>query len=321
MYYTQSMQETPGTWENNQTQQTPLNTLSHQRRRLPNRFIVTGIIILVFLFCFFYFHKAQNKDNIQSMNTPQQDITGNPTPTGQIKHWVIAAYVTYELKTDTNGSQFVQSLNNPSTYEIFDRNLKKPDLLPKATHVASFQSYQAIQTAFADHKIASLIKVILYDNERWPGTPLREQEQPFTYVPLAEKLVHQHGLLFMNTPAADLNTTLEGNKLYNNYDGYIHLQLGTLAKYTDIFEIQAQRAGSVAKYITFANKAMAQARRANSEAVILLGITTSVSTSQELIDEIHATEQITDGYWINVIGGNTGAAIAIPVIKALQSDK
>jgi hypothetical protein len=162
--------------------------------------------------------------------------------------------------------------------------------------------------------------VILYDNEAWPGTPLIEQQKPFTYVPLAEQLVHQHGLLFMNTPAADLKSVLDPIAS-DNYTGYLQTKLATLSKYTDIFEIQAQNTQTVSKYISFATQAMKQARDANSHAIILLGITakTGGPTSQELIQEIQSTNGLTDGYWFNVIGGTTGVNVALPVIQILNS--
>jgi hypothetical protein len=44
--------------------------------------------------------------------------------------------------------------------------------------------------------IAHVVITQEFDDEHWSGTPLQEQQNPFTYVQLAEKLVHSHGLLF-----------------------------------------------------------------------------------------------------------------------------
>jgi hypothetical protein len=233
----------------------------------------------------------------------------------RVKHWLIEEYAAIELSRTPAGMDFVRALDNPSTYEILTRHAG-PDLLSKATHVADFDSYAAIQAAFATHAIPSDVRAILYDDERWPGTPLREQLQPFAFVRQAAVLVHEHGLAFISTPAPDLNTTLNPGHP-GNYSGYLQERLAALAADADIFDIQAQHAGTVSSYIAFAKAAVAQARSANRRAVILLGITTNGETPQDLISEIAGTRAISDGYWFNIIGGNSGVKTAVPVIRAL----
>jgi hypothetical protein len=232
-----------------------------------------------------------------------------------VRHWVIAEYAATELSRTTVGAKFVRALNNPSTYEILSRH-PGHDLLPRATHVRDFDSYQAIRAAFSQGTIPAGVKGILYDNERWPGTPLIEQQHPFTYVEQAAALVHRHGLIFISTPAADLNTTLNPSH-HGNYSGYLQEKLGTLARYADVFDVQAQHAGPVASYIAFAKAAAAQARDANPRAVVVLGITTNGETPQELTAEVDGTRTIAAGYWFNIIGGSRGVTTAVPVLKAL----
>jgi hypothetical protein len=235
-----------------------------------------------------------------------------------VKHWIIGNDVANELHVSHVGSKFIQSINIPSTYQNGFSKQGSVDLLPNATHIKIFQSYQAIKSALDNNSIPPDIKVIGYDNEHWSGTPVVEQQQPFTYVPLAEQIVHQHGLLFMNCPAADLKGVLDPSAP-DNYTGYLDEKLATLSQYTDIFEIQAQNTRSVSQYISFAQQAMAQARTANSKGIILLGITakTGGPTSDELVQEIQGTNDITDGYWFNIIGGSSGVTIALPVIQTL----
>jgi hypothetical protein len=246
---------------------------------------------------------------------PSPQAAGMTASAPRVKHWLIEEYAAIELSKTPAGMDFVRALDNPSTYEILTRHTG-PDLLPKATHVEDFDSYAAIQAAFAAHAIPSDVKAILYDDERWPGTPVREQLQPFAYVRQAAALVHEHDLAFINTPAPDLNTTLNpGHR--GNYSGYLQERLASLAAYSDIFDIQAQHAGAVPSYIEFAKAAAAQARAANRQAIILLGITTNGETSQDLISEIAGTRAIADGYWFNIIGGNSGVKTAVPVIQAL----
>jgi hypothetical protein len=254
---------------------------------------------------------------VSNGHTTAQDQQRNAQPVaGSAPHILITEYAVRELDKVPADVPFVQSLNAPSTYELISLH-QGNDLLPNATHLVSFESYQAIANAFKQKAIPADARVVLYDNERWLGTPVVEQQQPFGYVQKAAELVHQHGLLFANSPAPDLNTTLAGNKQYNNYNGYLHLHLATLAKYADIFDIQAQRSGSVSAYVSFANAAYAQARAVNKTAVILLGVTTADNqTSQDIIDDIRQTRGMVDGYWLNVING---PSVLNPVIQKWPS--
>ncbi|HEX8932515.1 MAG TPA: hypothetical protein VF810_05130 [Patescibacteria group bacterium] len=309
--------------------------IPQQALKIPNRkkrliqisSILIILLILLGSIIFYYFYKPANTHtNIQTTdsNTQPEQITSVTSPTKpSIKHWLISENAADGLLTTPGGANFINAINTPNTYEIVHG--KKTDPLPNATHVLSFPSYQKIQDAFTNNQIPANIKVILYDNEIWPETPVNEQQQPFTYVPLAENVVHSHGLLFMNAPAADLKRALDP-AASNNYAGYLQMKLATLAKYTDIFEIQAQNNPTVTEYVSFSQQALAQARGANSNAILLLGITakTTGPTSQELIQEIQQTKNITDGYWFNIIGDeknnlSSGINIALPVIQALSS--
>jgi hypothetical protein len=234
------------------------------------------------------------------------------------RHWLIEEYAPSELSGTAVGNRLIQSINNPSTYEILSAHSGR-DLLPKATHVMTFDSYQSMRSAFLKHTVPKEVKAVLYDNEHWAGTPTIEQRHPFTYVPLAEQLAHAHGLLFMNAPAPDLNTPIEGNRHYNNYSGYIHLRLATLAIYSDIFDIQGQRSGNVSSYVSFTKHAIEQAKHAKDSVTVFCGITTAVSTSQEISREIRATENVCNGYWLNIIGGTRGVATVLPVLQEIIS--
>ncbi|HEV2403088.1 MAG TPA: hypothetical protein VGS08_02710 [Candidatus Saccharimonadales bacterium] len=235
-------------------------------------------------------------------------------------HWLIAISAAQNLVNSggSTGANFIQSINSSSTYEIEPQNSTSSDPLPNATHVMTFQSYQDMQTAFASSHVPSNVQIILYDNEAWTGTPAVEQMQPFTYVPQAEQLAHAKGKLFMNSPAADLTSVLDPSAS-DNYTGYLQEKLATLSQYTDIFEIQAQNEPTVAGFQSFATQAVAEARTANPHALVLLGITAKQNgpSPQNLINEVTATKSITDGYWLNIPGGDV--SVALPLLAAWPS--
>lgn len=222
--------------------------------------------------------------------------------------------------SSANGAAFVSSLNKPETFEVIRAGRAGSDLLPAATHVESFKSYAAIKKAFADGAVPADVRVVQYDDEHWLGTPLTEQREPFTYVQLAEELVHRHHLLFMDTPGADLKEVLDPGAA-NQYSGYLADRLAGLAKFADVFEIQAQNATSVSQYLSFAAQAVQQARQANDKAVILLGVTAKGGgqSSSGIVSEITGTVSIADGYWLNIPGtshgSRSGVSVALPVIQ------
>jgi hypothetical protein len=232
-----------------------------------------------------------------------------------VRHWLIEEYAAAELSRTPVGARFVRGIDKPSTYEILTQHVG-PDVLPKAINVDDFDSYPAISAAFSQGAIPAGVRGILYDDERWPGTPLIEQQHPFSYAGQAAALVHEHGLLFISTPAPDLNTSVNPAH-HGNYSGYLQEKLGRLAQHADIFDVQAQHAATVAGYISFAKAAAAQARKANPHAVVLLGITTNGETSQDLIAEVDGTRTVADGYWLNVIGGSAGVSTALPLLASL----
>lgn len=127
-------------------------------------------------------------------STAPSEVLAAPT----VRHWVIEEYAAAELSRTPVGARFVRGIDNPSTYEIFTRHVG-PDMLPKTVHVEDFDSCQAISAAFSQGAIPAGVRGILYDDERWPGTPLIEQQHPFSYVRQAAALVHEHGLLFIST--------------------------------------------------------------------------------------------------------------------------
>lgn len=244
-----------------------------------------------------------------------------PPQSQPIAHVMITEDAADALATSGgNGAAFVRSLNKPGTFEVVHVGRSESDQLPAATHVESFKSYTAIQNAFANGTIPSDVRVIQYDDEHWTGTPMNEQQHPFTYVALAEQLVHRHGLLFMDTPGADLKEVLDPNAA-NQYSAYLSEQLPDLARYTDVFEIQAQNATSVSQYLSFATQAAQRAKQANGKAIILLGVTAKHGgqSSSAIDSEIAETVKIADGYWFNIpstsAGSMSGVSVAMPVIQ------
>lgn len=218
--------------------------------------------------------------------------------------------------------------DNPQTFVIIkSSDAGKDPLLPSATYVMSFANYQQLVTAISAGSIPSYVKLVLYDNERWPATPATQQQQPFTYEAEADTLAHQHGLGLIFTPAANLSMVLSPS--YSNatkYDGYTSLGIASqAAPHTDVLEIQAQQDEANGGFNGFVSTAVSQAQAANPHALILVGLTTiaphQVVTPQVLLNDYDATRPLVSGYWLNVPGGHgvgpRDPQIAVAFLQAL----
>ncbi len=140
----------------------------------------------------------------------------------------------------------------------------------------SFSNYEQMMASISSGSIPSYVKLLLYDDEKWPATPVAQQQQPFTYEAEAETLAHQHGLGFVFTPAVNLSTVL--STAYSNatkYDGYTSLGIASQgAAHADVLEIQSQQDEGTSGFNSFVSSTVSQAKAANPCALVMAGLTT-----------------------------------------------
>ena len=106
-------------------------------------------------------------------------------------------------------------LDNTRPFVMTGRNVP---VIPPGWHAvpfASFPNFGGIRNALGLGRFGPQVNGIMYDYERWPFTPEREQRNPVDYVKQAADLVHAHGLLFLTAPAVNLVAALapEGRKV------------------------------------------------------------------------------------------------------------
>ena len=165
---------------------------------------------------------------------------GNVAP-----YWLLESFsVSALLQAGLSPVLLQHFFNNTRTFVIVKAaDPAKNPSLPNANYVMSFANYQQLARAITTGSIPAYIKLVLYDNERWPATPATQQQQPFAYEAEAEALAHQHGLGLIFTPAANLSMVLSSS--YTNatkYEGYTSLGIASqAAPHTDVLEIQAQQ--------------------------------------------------------------------------------
>jgi hypothetical protein len=188
-------------------------------------------------------------------------------------------------------------LNTPDTWVAGH----SPYAPPLAMHMASASSLQGMARAMK----ADDSDVVL-DVERWPLTPVGEQQHPVRTYRLASELAASHWESLIATPAFDLVKAVEPNYRGRIYPEFIRLDLaGRIAPYAQVYEIQAQGIEqNTAQYRLLVNTIAHQVRAVNPKVIILAGLSTNPSgkvvRADSLIQDVRDTQSIVQGYWLNI---------------------
>ncbi len=172
---------------------------------------------------------------------------------------------------------------------------------PVGLPTAAYGSYTKIRAAFVAGTLPGRYRAVIYDNERWAHTPVTEQRHPIYYERLVAGLLHQHGLIYIATPAPDLMWAT--GRPRDSYATYIADDMvGHTARYADILDIQGQvRETNLREFVSFVRTAVRQSRAANPHIKVIIGLRTNPG-GQELFDAYRAVAGLADGYWLNVNG-------------------
>lgn len=240
---------------------------------------------------------------------PQAGVANGP-------RWLLEDYdISVLLDAGLSSTLLKEYFDNPATFLIIKPGHPADDaMLPNATRVASFASFRQMQRSVDAGSLPTGCRYLLYDNESWSATPRNEQQDPSSYAQEAEQLAHARGLGFIFTPAADLVPLLDSS--YNSrtrFAGYLQLGMAGWARYSDVFDIQAQQFETDPGFAQFVETATSQAKQANPSVVVMVGLTTAVPsgtvTVQDMLDAYRAASGLAAGYWLNIPGGQaTGGA-------------
>jgi hypothetical protein len=176
--------------------------------------------------------------------------------------------------------------------------------------VADFKSYAGLSAAIAGHRIPPGVHWVMYDNERWPATPVGEQHDPARYEAMFAALAHQHGYRVILAPSQDLALGFGASRLPRGtpaWRRYLSMRLPAVsARAADIYEIQAQayelpQFRSQDLYLRVVKAAVAQAKAASPHVTIFAGLSTNrvVSTPDMRHDYLRARGLVA-GFWLNI---------------------
>jgi len=209
-------------------------------------------------------------------------------------------------------------ITGQSTYSIIDPGSSPPP--PDGqTPIARYRSFEQMQSDITATPpvISSQFSWLLYDPEadspNFTGTPLSEQQDPFTALRHAAQFAHSKNYRILSAPGRDLANTCTTNKKQpgETLDGwYLRTQIAATAAYADFIDIQAQ-ADTVPTqtYHDFYSQARTQARdpsTGNPYVITFAGISTGYGTASDMVAAIHSVTA--GGVWLNVPDGDIAKA-------------
>ena len=221
--------------------------------------------------------------------------------------WIISSAAIGLLRTGGLSNRDIDELfDNPQTFVIETGSARAGTTLPRAVPVETVTSYVALKKILTSGTLPPGTKGILFDEEDWRFTPSGEIDHPIRYAARAQALAHRYGLTFIFTPGTDLVDAVAGSPSGTDpFQRYLTLGLASQgARVSDVFEIQAQQAEATPDFLPFAATATAQARAANPDARVLLGMGTEPGgrpvTIRDLLADYRMTRPLVDGYWFNI---------------------
>ncbi len=224
------------------------------------------------------------------------------------------------LDMDAAGAspKLLSFVNQPQN--LVSTPLDEAQPLINATRIQVFNSYAGIAQAIADHTIAANTKAVVYDNERFTGTPAAELEDPVRYCKMTAKLLHQNGLKYIASPGFDLSGRRPANGEW--FQQFVRAGLMNCARYADYLDIQDQLIQGTTTYARDARQAVALLHQINPRAKLLMGLSTSPSgrldTPGQLWRAYQDTRQFVNGYWLNVprnVRGHSRPSVALQFLQ------
>ena len=232
----------------------------------------------------------------------------------RILAFMLLDHAVLDMRAAGASPKLLDFMNQPQN--LVSTPVGKPRPLPHATRIQVFNSYARIAQAIANHGIAANTKAVVYDNERFTGTPAAELEDPVRYCKLTAKLLHQNGLKYIASPGFDLSGRRPANGQW--FRQFVRAGLMKCARHANYLDVQDQLKQGTTTYTRDAHEAAAVLHRINPRAKLLMGLSTSPSgrlaTAGQLWRAYQDTSRFVNGYWLNVprnVSGHSRPFVAL----------
>jgi hypothetical protein len=199
---------------------------------------------------------------------------------------------------------------------------------PPGEPVARYRSFAQFRADLEPYPTGSAIgyRWVLYDPEAdtkdFTGTPLAEQQDPWTWLPRFGQYAHARGYRVIAAPARDLGNvagTAEPKEAGETLtDWYVRTTLAAeAASHADIVSIQSQAlTEDTAAYSNFVRYVSAmQAKVANPYVKVFAGVSTRYGTAAQMAAAAKSVH--VDGFWLNVPGPDPDIGKAVKFLQLM----
>ncbi|MDE2106090.1 MAG: hypothetical protein KGL39_53200 [Patescibacteria group bacterium] len=236
----------------------------------------------------------------KKVNAPQAAPTALP---GASKIWMISSSAYGLLSSSTSGQALAQKFfdSSRSIIVVGSRNTQSYGGASLAFYFTGFADFKA-KTSIA---ATSGAEYAVFDDENWKYTPPAEQKNTDLYFQKFSNLAQQYGLKVIASPSPDLANALPRKTSYLYSDYLSDTIAGSAAKWSDVFDIQAQGLQSdPQKYASFVAAVAQQVKKINPGIEVIASLSTNPSSHaispQTLLDDVRLTAGTVDGYWLNI---------------------
>jgi hypothetical protein len=185
---------------------------------------------------------------------------------------------------------------------------------------AVFKSYAAFARALAAGTLPRTVHAVLYDPEKWPGTPLAEQRDPRAYMVRFSQLARAHDLAPILAPARDLvlvpGAACAKRRGENLSRAYIRCRLATGDAGAAVFVVQSQLDElTVPAFRHLLAVAAQQARTVNPHVAVVAQLATApdglVAAAGQLVAAARSVAGMVQGFSLNARTSDLQAAASV----------
>jgi hypothetical protein len=234
-------------------------------------------------------------------------VTGPATASAATQNWIATGW-NIRLLNQASPAAAAHFFNRPSSYGVGGNRAASPILAGFGTlPVLQYGSYAQFAADVQAGAITYPYHWILYDPENWAQTPLNEQQDPGTYLPLFAQLAHANGYQVIEAPARNLGFVagsacpkLSAETLDQ---WYVRCDVaGMVAAYSDIYLLQDEaNAANLPEYDWLFSQARAQALASNPLITVDSEVTTNFGTADQMTAAAQSVNA--DGFYLGVPDG------------------
>jgi hypothetical protein len=168
-----------------------------------------------------------------------------------------------------------------------------------------YKSYAEFAGDVAAGRLPASVHAVLYDIEKWPATPLNEQQHPQFYMRRFSALARAHGLLPILAPARDLALVPGGScpkrSSENLSEAYIRCGLASADQGAAALVVQSQAEEfNVTAFRHFVAAVARQARAGNPRTAVLAQLATAPlgqpASVPQLVSAARSVHRLVDGF-------------------------